>query len=336
MAIILRRVLPVALCAAMAFFAVGCANGAQGGNEGLSEEQKYEAFADSKFETGFDIYGTGYDESGNAVSAERALQKTIKFGRKNAAWSIAQWYSHYKLDKSKPVLNDDEFFVSDTSKSVCVDRKTGAITLSMNAGKEYRSVQSAATLGYYWPHLLISPVATVPVKIADCATMTAHLDFCIDKSEDHAADFGAAKAGLQAQFAWFVYIQNTNAESEGYGEFLWFGFNLYDPTQLYAPHNEQQDFAGGNAGNYIYTMGANECIGSERVRVGKRTGFSVDLIAAVKQGLDTAHRAGFMTHSEAEDCSVTGMNIGFEMFDVWEISATIYDMGVSYTLKENS
>ena len=62
----------------------------------------------------------------------------------------------------------------------------------------------------------------------------------------------------------------------------------------------------------------------------------MDLIAAVEKGLAAAHEAGFMTNSELEDCSITGMNIGYEMFDVWDISTTIYDMGVSYTMKEEA
>lgn len=337
----MRALLAFLLCAAVAMAVAGCGTGREdpppgGDPSGGNEEQPavHEVFADSDFATGFDILGTGYDSEGNVSQAERGVKKSIRFGRSDPAWSVAQWYSDYNLDQSDYVLNEETFSIADTSKSVTVDRKTGAITLAMNAAKEYDRVQNASSLGVYWPHLLVAPKNTVPVPIADCETMTVYLDFVINKSEHHAADFGAERPGLQAQFAWFVYVQNTNEESAGYGEFLWFGFNLYDPTQLYAPHNEQQDFAGGNAGNYIYTLGAVECIGNERVKVGERTGFEMDLIAAVEQGLAAAHEAGFMTNSTVEDCSITGMNIGYEMFDVWDISTTIYDMGVSYTLKE--
>lgn len=336
MATKISRLLSLLLSAALLCACAGCGEKNPTDDPSGNDPTVYEVFDDGDFGTGFDIYGTGYDDAGNVVQAERALQKTIKFGKSAPAWSIAQWYSHYKLDRSEYILNENTFSISDTSKTVAVDRKSGAITLSMNAGKEYDGIQNAGSLGYYWPHLLISPTETEPVKIADCETMTVYLDFCIDKSEHHAADFGAEKPGLQAQFAWFVYVQNLTEGSAGYGEFLWFGFNLYDPTQLYAPHNEQQDFAGGNAGNYIYTLGATECIGTSRVKVGERTGFSMDLIAAVEKGLAAAHEAGFMTNSELEDCSITGMNIGYEMFDVWDISTTIYDMGVSYTLKEEA
>lgn len=332
-----RRIFALLLLCALGIapFA-GCSSDGEKEDDGSKpgEPVVREVFPDPDFETGFQIFGTGYDEQGNVSSADRALQKKIKFGKAEPSWSIAQWYSDYKLEKSDYVLNESTFSISDASKKVELDRTTGALSLSMNAGKEYDRVQNAASLGVYWPHLLVEPVGTVPVKIADCESMNVYIDFCIDQSGNHAADFGAEKPGLQAQFAWFVYVQNVEEGSPGYGEFLWLGFNLYDPTQLYAPHNQQQDFAGGNPGNYIYTFGAAECIGTSRVKVGERTGFDLDLIETVKTGLDAAHEAGFMQNSTVDNCSITGMNIGFEMFDVWEIKATIYDMGVSYTLKE--
>lgn len=338
---LLKRILLLALGAILAFSLFGCGNsdsgntdvGDNGGGDTPEPEAKtYEVFPDAKFETGFDIIGTGYTDDGIVDSAERATQKSIKFGKSDTAWYIAQWYSHNKLEKSDYVLNEKTFSLSDKSKTIELNRENGEITLAVNAAKDFTAPQSPATLGYFWPHLLISPKRVNSVKIADCAEMNVYIDFTVNKCVDHASEFGTAASVMNSQFAWFVYVKNTSG-GEGNGEFLWLGFNLYDPKSVYAPHNAMQDNAGGTAGNYIYTFGANETIGSNPVKVGKRTGFNIDLVKAVKEGLDGAHKAGFMTHTEVEDCSITGMNIGYEMFDVWEISTTIHDMGVSYTLK---
>ena len=342
----MRKFVSVLLCLLLSCAALGC-GGTNNNAEGNGDSDNlppappappeppapttYEVFPDAKFETGFDILGTGYTDAGVVDSAERVKQKSIKFGRQNPAWQIAQWYSHNKLDKSEPIITQTGFTLSDASKKVELNRESGEITLSFDASKDWTAPQHAATLGYFWPHLLLSPVAVQPVKIADCKSMEVRIDFTVNKSVNHAADFGASSLELNAQFAWFVYIVNQT-EGEGNGEFLWLGFNLYDPKAVYAPHNAMQDYAGGNPGNFIYTFGADKTIGSTPVKVGKRTGFCLDLKEAVKTALDGAHKAGFMTHTTVDNASVTGMNIGYEMFDVWEISTTIHDMGIRYTV----
>lgn len=329
-----NRLLCAAIAAIMAFAVIGCGDK---NNEPDEEENKNppvtdevigtDVFGDVKYEKGFDIYGTGVN------GANREIQKTIAFSEGNSPlWSIAQWYSEYFLDKGEVTLNERTFSVADESKSVELNRATGALTLSLDASKEYDGVQGA--IGIYWPHLLIQQTA-VPVKFADCESMRARLTFRMNRATDCSSKFGSIPISLQAQFAWFVYVRNVNEASDGFGEFLWFGFNLFDPTKLYAPLVSQQDFAGGNAGNYIYAMGAADCIGSERVKIGETAKLDVDMFAAVKKALGVAHNAGFMSHTELEDCAVTGMNIGFEVFDVWDMSATIYEMRVTYTEKNS-
>lgn len=320
------KVLAMCLCGLLMIAFVGCGNTTdEDEGEEKPSEKTESVFVDPNFETGFDIYGTGIN------GADRELQKSIKFGEEEPDWKIAQWYSQHFLDKGEVTLNDNLFSISDTSKSVVLDRNTGAITLSMNAGEEFESVQTS--VGSFWPHLLLEQNIE-PVKFSECETMEAHLSFQINRALDRASDFGEDKANLQAQFAWFVYVQNVNPDSAGLGEFLWFGFNLFDPTKLYAQQVSQQDFAGGNPGNYIYAMGAADCIGTERVKVGQKSEMTVDMFEAVQVGLDAAHAAGFMSNTTLQDCAITGMNIGFEIFDVWDLSVTLYDMGVTYTPKE--
>ncbi len=344
---IFNKLLPLLLGFLLAFSFAGCGSdsrgtGTTGENGGGSENppepevKTYEVFPDAKFSTGFDILGTGYTDDGKIDAAERDKQKSIKFGRQEPVWHIAQWYSRNKLEKTEPIITETSFALSDSSKSVKLNRETGEITLDFDASKDFSAPQHAATLGSFWPHLLLSPTSVESVKISDCESMEVRIDFTLNKSVSHAKDFGVSSLELNSQFAWFVYVSNLNP-GEGYGEFLWLGFNLYDPKRVYAPHNAMQDNAGGVAGNYIYTFGADETIGKDKiVKVGKRTGFTMDLKVAVKTALDDAHKAGFMMHTTVDNASITGMNIGYEMFDVWELSATIHDMGVRYTKKENA
>lgn len=331
------RILCLLLAAIFAFALIGCGGetqtepgGEDGDNTGTNTQTPQgfppvvgtDIFTDIKYEKGFDIFGTGVN------GATRDLQKTIAFrDGETPVWSIAQWFSRHFLDKGEVTQNERTFSVSDESKSIELTRATGALTMSLDASKEFDGVQGA--IGTTWPHLLIQQTG-VPVKFSDCESMRARLTFRINRATDCSSDFGDIPIAMQAQFAWFIYVKNVNEASDGFGEFLWFGFNLFDPTKIYAPRVAQQDFAGGTAGNYIYAMGAAEAMDNRRVRIGENATLDVDMFASVRKALKAAHEAGFMTHTELDDCAVTGMNIGFEIFDVWDLSATIYEMRVTY------
>ena len=282
------------------------------------------AFLDPGFAYGFDIYGTGIN------GATRDLQKTIKFqDNETPIWSLAQWYSQHKLDQGTLTLNDNLFKIEDEAKSVQVNRRTGAMTMALDASKEFTSVQTPGSV--FWPHLLLEQTVA-PLQFKNCTSMRAYLKFRMDRATDCSSKFGSLPIVMQAQFAWFIYVKNVNMESPGLGEFLWFGFNLYDPTKLYTSTISQQDFAGGTAGNYIYAVGAQSWLQpNTKVEIGKTVVLDVDMVKLVKKALNVAHDAGFMMNTTIEDCAVTGTNIGFEVFDVWDIQATIFNLGVYYT-----
>lgn len=282
-------------------------------------------FSDEDYEKGFNIYGTGIN------GATRDLQKTIVFTEgTRPVWSIAQWYSQNHLDQGTVTDNANLFKIQDQSKTFQLNKKTGAITMGINASKEFTGVQTPASVSAFWPHLLLEQT-NAPVKMKDCNTMRAYLKFRIDRANDCSSEFGSVAIQMQAQFAWFIYVKNVNSESSGYNEFLWFGFNIYNPKALYAPTVSQQDFAGGTAGNYIYSLGAAKWNNNQRVKIGDTVELNVDMFTAVNEALDKAHAAGFMTGTTIDDVAITGTNIGFEVFDVWDIQTTIFDMGVYYT-----
>ena len=282
-------------------------------------------FKDEAYENGFNIYGTGIN------GATRDLQKSVTFTEgKSPVWSIAQGYSQNHLDKGEIINNANLFKIQDTSKTFQLNKKTGAITMGMNASKEFTSVQTPASVAAFWPHLLLEQ-SIAPVKMKDCEAMRAYLKFRIDRATDCASLFGDVEIQMQAQFAWFIYVKNVNPDSPGYNEFLWFGFNIYNPKALYAPTVSQQDYAGGTAGNYIYSIGAAKWNNNKRVKIGDTVELNMDMFTAVQEGLDKAHAAGFMMGTTIDDVAITGMNIGFEVFDVWDIQTTIFDMGVYYT-----
>ena len=312
--------------------AVGCDNG-EGDTSSVSSTSSSASykptgtnlFSDEDYENGFNIYGTGINGS------TRDLQKTITFkANTSPVWSVAQWFSQHHLDQGTVTDNANLFKIQDEAKIFQLNKKTGAITMGLNASKEFTGVQTPASVAAFWPHLLLEQT-NAPVKMKDCDTMRAYLKFRIDRATDCSAQFGNVAIQMQAQFAWFIYVKNVNPDSPGYNEFLWFGFNIYNPKALYAPTISQQDYAGGTAGNYIYSIGAAKWNNNKRVKIGDTVELNVDMFTAVQEGLDKAHAAGFMTGTTMEDVAITGMNIGFEVFDVWDMQTTIFDLGVYYT-----
>ena len=314
--------------------AVGCGGGktdsssADSSSAGSVESQKptgTNLFADEDYNNGFNIYGTGIN------GATRDLQKTITFTQgTKPVWSIAQWFSQNHLDQGTVTDTANLFKIQDTSKLFQLNKKTGAITMGLDGSKDFTGVQTPTSVAAFWPHLLLEQT-NAPVKMKDCDTMRAYLKFRIDRANDCSSMFGSVAIQMQAQFAWFIYVKNVNADSPGYNEFLWFGFNIYNPKALYAPTVSQQDYAGGTAGNYIYSLGAAKWNNNQRVKIGDTVELNMDMFTAVQEGLDKAHAAGFMTGSTIDDVAITGMNIGFEVFDVWDIQTTIFDLGVYYT-----
>ncbi len=282
-------------------------------------------FSDENYENGFHIYGTGINGS------TRDLKKTITFKEgARPVWSVAQWFSQHHLDQGAVTDTANLFKIQDESKTFQLNKKTGAITMAMDASKEFTGVQTPTSVSAFWPHLLLEQ-ANEPIKMKDCNSMRAYLKFRIDRANDCSGQFGSVAIQMQAQFAWFIYVKNVNPASPGYNEFLWLGFNIYNPKALYAPTVSQQDYAGGTPGDYIYSLGAAKWNDNKRVKVGETVELNADMFATVQEGLDKAHAAGFMTGSTIDDVAITGMNIGFEVFDVWDMQTTIFDLGVYYT-----
>ena len=130
--------------------------------------------------------------------------------------------------------------------------------------------------------------------IKDAESIRAKLTFTMDKSVDMRNSGGK---GYHAQFAWFIYIADRNPQSAGYGNFLWFGLNIFSSTQDFAGDYAAQDTAGG-PGNFIYSLGAKKCVDPDnKIIVGQKVVMDCDIIPHLEDALDTAHTRGFMTGS---------------------------------------
>ena len=320
-----KRLLVCATALVLSFSFVGCGGGTEsstdgstGASTGGDEKQTVSLLTDGNFEKGFKLRGLD-------SSTDSGVVKTIDYGTGGTpTWTMAQWWSKYNLKDGEENITENVYSLKDESKTVEVNRKYGSITLGLDGSKEFDTYNIVPPSK--WPHLLIEQSIS-GASLADAEKVEASLDFTLTVNEDKRESDGV---GSQAQFAWFIYIVDTNPESEGYGNFLWFGLNIFDSTKLYAPKSTQQDMAGG-PGNYIYALGAADYM-TERVKTNKNIRFTVDILPHITKALTKAQSEGFMTGTTFDDCSVTGMNIGWEVFDRWNESITIFDIDIVKTV----
>jgi len=273
------------------------------------------------------FFAAGLDLMGLESSMGTATVKRLKYGSGPISWKLAQWWSKYNLKDGSEMRTGDKYTISDSSKLVEYNFTDKSLKLEVNARHEFDTYNTKAPAK--WPHLLLEQELTPVFMLEEIEEVYAGLDFTLNK----AVNQKGTDKGLHAQFAWFIYIVNRNPESPGYGNFLWFGFNIYDSTREYAAPTQLQDTAV-EKGNFIYTVGAKDFLSSP-IAAGEKMSFRVNMVPYVKAALAAANEKGFMLNTAYEDCAITGTNIGWEVFDRWDVSITIEKIALEIAAQQS-
>ncbi|MDR2757436.1 MAG: hypothetical protein LBC20_17215 [Planctomycetaceae bacterium] len=287
-------------------------------NTFLIAEEVCQVLDDRNYSQGFTILGTKHDQP----------KRIETFGQEGVTprWQIAQWHSKGTLDCLD--LDENTIKFSDPYKSVLLNRQTGAINLTVLASKEWNNVPRESH-SEPWPHLLLSQSPfTNPINIAHAQEIRVTFDFELTLLQK----YGEQKNNLHtAQVGWFLYLKNTNKQSKGFHDFLWFGISLFDSRRDFTSTYAAQDFAMPN-GKFIYTIG-NKTYLTKKVEVGQRQKIQYDILPEVQKALDTAHQKGFIVHSNIQDMVFDGMNIGWEIPGVYDAGMTFYQLSVEVIKK---
>ena len=278
-------------------------------SESESETEKYlgvNILADPTFQNGFKLA----DVSGTTVK----ILPGRDGGVTAPAWSAAQWWCNYPLHEGTETVTDTAYSIKDASKELAVDWEKGALTLTLNASEEMTGPSTTK-----WPHLLVEQ-ASPATPLKDAESVTATMTFTIAESTNK------TDGALHAQYAWFIYVADLYPESEGYGNFLWFGLNIFHSQSITTSLYHAQDTAGG-PGNYIYSLGTSSFL-DKRMWIGKPMEIECDILPHIEAALEQAHREGFMLGTDLEDVSITGTNLGWEIFDRWDETVVIENLGV--------
>ena len=276
-------------------------------------EKSREVLTDVKFAKGFELTGP----------LHQSPKRIETFGQKDVTplWRMPQWNSKGLLDRVQ--IDDDTVKMVDDYKSATLDRKTGAINLTVHTSKEYETPRTSGSQP--WVHLLLeqSPFAK-PIKVSEAAAIWVEVEFELTEYKQ----YGQQDPGLHAaQLSWFLYMKNTNRESKGFHDFLWFGVSMFDSRHEFVPDYSLQDFAMPN-GSFIYTLGSKRYL-DKPVEVGKRQTIRYDILSGIHDAIETAHKNGFITDTTIDDVVLDGTNIGWEVPGTYDVGATLHKLSVT-------
>jgi len=285
----------------------------------------YEFFRDIGFKLGFivtsPINGSGIKNIGTL----RITEGTTPI------WTLAQWGSNYNIMDNADnlpvsVAGAHSFhskFINGRPAKRATVYDSGAIKLELNASLEYDKPREPDDP---WPHLLISQdYNSNSPRLSYAKDIRMIMDFTLDSFTDHMGD--AANDNIHAaQFVWYVTLQNRNKQSPGYGEYLWFGLNLFDNRYEY-PHFYAAHDGGTSA--MIYQPDGKDYL-PHPVKVGEPVHIDFCLSDHAKKAFELGQERGYMLNSKWEDLYIGGMNTGFEIPGTYDIAVTIRNISIKY------
>lgn len=243
-------------------------------------------------------------------------------------WRIAQWHSRGTLDEL--TVAGHEMKLTDSYKSVVLNRETGAFSLTVLGGREYADAPRTSQK-QPWVHLLLEqPKFDAAVRVAATEAIWCEIEFELTMFQSLLAEPLPIHA---TQFQLFLYLKNTSGGA-GQREFLWFGLSLFDNREQFTKTYAAQDFAMEN-GNFIYTVGSERFL-TESVALGKRLRVRYDILPELRHALATAKQRGFMKASSMDELVLDGMNIGWEVPGVFDSGIIVHRLQIEAIPTNNS
>lgn len=274
---------------------------------------------DGDFNLGFKLKGL------NSIRDGHEPIKAFSLTDKIPEWYLCQWNSRYNLKNGKFAVGDDEYNISDKSKSLTVVGHKKLI-FKLNAGREYDAPRKEHEP---WPHLLIEQEITENNRICDFERLICHGKFRLLEFESFMN--GAEREYHTAQFVWVVTLKDDNPESPSYNRFIWVVLCPFDSRYEYAPLHMNQDVALPD-GEFIYSFSAKDFL-SRPLWDKDTVTVDFDLMPHIDKILSCAQDKGFMIGSKADDLIVSSTNMGFEVTGTFLCKISAEDIRITAVTK---
>ncbi len=329
-------------------------NDSSGGNQDEIEPEKpvEEAKAGSVawyLQNGYSaLFQDPYMKNGvRVLSVDGSENKTIAFGSSvaNSSWTFAQWHSRYDLRSYESLKYTQKGTALEVSsygangsdgvyipaKVLKVDTANPSIYMELNAELEFDKPKED---GEGWPHTLLSQDFSGPlVRVSEQSEIKAQMEYSVTKFVDRMN--GQADAAKHcAQLVWYITLQNRNSESDGYGQYIWFGFNLWDNRHSGAvcPEYAAQDLGKEDATKaFIYQPDSTVFFEKKRMpTVGEQAKIQFDFLPTAKCAFDLAKARGYLPQTTWEDIYIGSMNFGWEVTGIYNVGVQIDTVGIYY------
>ncbi len=250
------------------------------------------------------------------------------------AWDLVQWSSRGSVPVVPTRLDASSRTWSDRYKTITLARGEGEgpgadLTLGVNGWEEYG--ERARRDGEPWVHLLVEQFFADPPSLAEVGSVRFRLALRVLHSRlRRTADYSPDRHA--AQFQVFLTLQNRNRGSRGFGRFLWFGIPLYDDRHRFPRAHKTQDTAG--SGMFIFTP-SGETYSKASAHDGAWLRVDREIRPLLLEALETAWKQGFLTESrQAEDYRITGLNMGWEVPGILDVSAVARGLSLQVNPRE--
>ena len=240
------------------------------------------------------------------------------------AWSLVQWSSRFTLAGAAPhPLESGAVRFADGAKAVTIGPPTGperGLVLALNGLREYgpriRSPDEP------WAHLLAEQRLTEHPSLAELAEVPFRVACRLLHCHAYPAP-RAAQAGQAAQFLAYLTVQNLNRHSSGYGDYYWFGIQMYDSRyRVPKPHAALDE----GTGKFIYNP-PGSVYTDHTAHTGEWITIERDLLPLIREGLETAWQAGYLKDSrDLCELRLGEFNIGWELPGTLDVAMHVRDL----------
>ncbi len=294
------------------------------------------------------LFNDPYMKNGISVlSVDGSESKAIGFPASvgNPSWTFAQWHSRYDLRSYESLKYTQKgmafelasYGAKDSNgnyipaKVLKVDTNIPSVYMELNAELEFDKPKED---GEGWPHTLLSQdFSGELVHVSEQEEIKAHIEYKVTKFDDR-MNGQADEAKHCAQLVWYVTLQNRNPDSEGFGQYIWFGFNLWDNRHSggVSPEYAAQDLGKEDATKaFIYQPASTVFFESKRMpTVGEQAKIAFNFLPLAKQSFELAKSRGYLPQTTWEDIYIGSMNFGWEVTGIYNVGVQIDTVGIYY------
>ncbi|MBQ7924148.1 MAG: hypothetical protein IJ329_02455 [Clostridia bacterium] len=279
-----------------------------------------------------------------SVKGDTREQFKLTGSYESPSWTFAQWHSKYDLQNYKTRRYEkggsfmecisygkevDGKYVP--GKVLKIETDNPSIYMELNAQVEFDAPKQD---GEGWPHTLVSQdFSGELVHVSELSELIMNMDYTITKFEDKMGS-AANPAAHCAQLVWYITLQNRTKGSEGYGQYIWFGLNLWDNRKDggVSPEYAAQDLGKEDSTKaFIYQPSSEKIFAEKKMpRVGEKRELAFSVLATTKYAFELAKARGYLPDTSWEDIYIGSMNFGFENTGIYNTAVQIDTVGVYY------